>query len=179
MQTCPPVVYVAVTSCSTSWSLMVMSGPRIAASLPPSSSNSGVSLSAAAAITARPVAGPPVSEMTSIPGCVTNAWPRSMPGADSTFTTPGGSAAANAALNCSAASGTVGGSLTTAVLPAVSADVSFAIITAIGQLNGMTRPATPYGSRCSRGYGEFGSTCSRASAVSAIDPSTAATIGAV
>jgi hypothetical protein len=84
-------------------------------------------------------------------GAVPSACASSMPGAASTFTTPGGSAAANAAPNCSAASGTVGGSLTTAVLPAVSADVSFVIITASGQLNGMTRAATPYGSQCSRG----------------------------
>jgi hypothetical protein len=89
------------------------------------------------------VAGPPVSEMTSMPGCVTSACASSTPGAESTFTAPGGSAAASAAPNCSVANGQVGGSLTTAVLPAVSADASFIIITANGQLNGMIRAATP------------------------------------
>src|SRR5262249_3341743 len=118
----------------------------IAASLPPSSSSIGVSRGAAAAITARPVAGPPVNEITSIPGCVTNACASSMPGADNTFTTPGGIAAANTAPNCNPATGTP-----TAVLPALNADASFIIITANGQLNGITSAATPYGSRCSRG----------------------------
>src|ERR1700730_9336927 len=131
-----------------------MSAAMIAASLPPSSNNTGVSRGAAAAMTARPVAGPPVSEMRSMPGWVTSAWASSMPGAASTFTTPGGSAAANAAPNSSAASGQVGGSLTTAVLPAVSADDSLVMVSASGQLKGNTSGATPYGSRRGRGAGE-------------------------
>src|ERR1700730_5339094 len=94
-----------------------------------------------------------------------------MPGPASTLTTPGGSAAANAAPNSSATSGQVGGTLITAVLPADSADVSFIISTASGQLNGRTSAATPYGSRCRRGYDDCGSICSGASAVSAIPPS--------
>src|ERR1700761_2510963 len=128
-----------------------MSGAMIAASLPPSSSRIGVSRGAAAAITARPVATPPVSEMTSTPGWVISAWANSVPGPESTFTTPGGSAAANAAPSCSAASGQVGGTLTTVVLPAASADDSLVMVSASGQLNGNTSAATPYGSRCSRG----------------------------
>src|ERR1700693_963049 len=85
-----------------------------------------------------------------------------MPGPASTLTTPGGRAAANAAPNSSATSGQVGGTLITAVLPADSADVSFIIITASGQLNGTISAATPYGSRCRRGYDDCGSTCSGA-----------------
>lgn len=151
----------------------------IAASLPPSSSNTGVSRAAAAAMTARPVTTPPVSEIRSTPGWVTNAWARSLPGPASTFTTPGGSAAASAPASCSAASGHVGGILTTAVLPAVRADVSFVIVSASGQLNGSTSAATPNGSRCRRGYADRGSSCSGASAASAIDPISAARPGPV
>jgi hypothetical protein len=128
-----------------------MSDAMMAASLPPSSSNTGVSRGAAAAITARPVATPPVSEMRSMPGWVTSAWASSLPGPASTFTTPGGSAAASAPASSSATSGQVGGTLTTVVLPAVSADVSFVIVSASGQLNGSRSAATPNGSRCSRG----------------------------
>jgi len=149
----------------------------IAASLPPSSSSTGVRRGAAAAITARPVATPPVSEMRSTPGWVTSAWASSAPGPASTFTTPGGSAAASAPASCSAASGQLGGTLITVVLPAVRAEASFVIVSARGQLNGSTSAATPYGSRCSRGYAAPGSTRSGASAASAIDPISAARPG--
>src|SRR6185312_906909 len=179
MHTWPPVVYVAVTSCSTRWSPTVRSPAMIAASLPPSSSSTGVSRAAAAAITARPVATPPVRDTTSMPGCVTSACPNSTPGPESMLTTPGGNAAANAAPNFSGVSGHVGGTLSTAVLPADSAEANFIIVTESGQLNGSTSAATPYGSRCSRGYADCGSTCSGASASSAIPPSIDARTGAV
>src|SRR5262249_47989077 len=95
------------------------------------------------------------------------------------FTTPGGSASASAPASWSAASGQVGGTLTTVVLPAVSADASLVTVSASGQLNGSTRAATPNGSRCSRGYLDCGSICSGASAASAIDPMSAARFGPV
>src|ERR1700759_2571152 len=128
-----------------------MSGAMIAGSLPPSSNSPGVTRGAAPASTARPVATPPVNEMTSTPGWVISACASSLPGPASTLTTPGGSAAANAAPNCRAASGQAGGTLTTAVVPAVSADDSLVMVSASGQLNGSTSAATPYGSRCNRG----------------------------
>src|SRR3954470_5343946 len=123
----------------------------IAASLPPSSSSTGTSRCAAAAMTALPVVTPPVKEMTSTPQCATSALPSSAPGPESRLTTPGGSAAANDVSTVSTVSGTVGGTLTTVVLPAASAGPSFVIETATGQLNGRINAATPNGSRCSRG----------------------------
>jgi len=69
--------------------------------------------------------------------------------------------------------------LTTVVLPAVSADASFVIVSASGQLNGSTSAATPNGSRCSRGYFDCASTCSGTSAASAIDPMSPARPGPV
>src|SRR4051812_30289764 len=122
-----------------------------AASLPPSSSSTGVRCSAAAAITARPVDTPPVNDTRSTPGCATSRRPRSGCGPDSTLTTPGGSASANSANTCNTVSGQVGGTLTTVVLPAASAGPSFVIATATGQLNGRINAATPNGSRCTLG----------------------------
>ncbi|WP_264034093.1 hypothetical protein, partial [Mycobacterium interjectum] len=41
-------------------------------------------------------------------------------------------------------------------MPALSADASFVIVNASGQLNGSTSAATPNGSRCRRGRGSSG-----------------------
>src|SRR4051794_12188092 len=171
MQTWPVVVYAAAASWSASASVIARSGARTAASLPPSSSSTGVSWSAAALMTARPVDVPPVNETRSIPGCATSRRPRSGLGPESTLTTPGGSVAANSASTRSTVNGQVGGTLTTVVLPAASAGPSFVIETATGQLNGKISAATPYGSRCTRGYAAGASMSSGASALSAMSPS--------
>src|SRR3954466_12790179 len=103
-----------------------------AASLPPSSRSTGVRLSAAAVMTARPVETPPVNDTKVTPGCATSCRPSSGPGPESTFTTPGGNAAANSASTVSTVSGHVGGTFTTVVLPAASAGPSLVIETATG-----------------------------------------------
>src|SRR3954452_21322668 len=141
MHTCPVVVYAAAAILSARSAVIGRSGAMTAASLPPSSSSAGVRFSAAAAMTARPVATPPVNDTRSVPGWATRRLPSSGLGPDNTLTTPAGNAAANSASTVSTASGHVGGTLTTVVLPAASAGPSFVIETATGQLNGRINAA--------------------------------------
>ena len=81
------------------------------ADFPPSSNVSGVSVSAAAAITRRAVAQPPVNDTLSTPGWRTSASPAAAP-PTTTFSTPGGSPASSASsANRSAPNGASSGRL--------------------------------------------------------------------
>ena len=113
------------------------------ADLPPSSKVSGVSVSAAAAITSRAVAQPPVNDTLSMPGWRTSASPAAAP-PTTTLSTPGGSPASSASsAKRSAPNGAISGGFTTTVLPAASAGTAFWPMPIIGPFHGTMAPITP------------------------------------
>src|SRR6202023_2661538 len=102
-------------------------------SFPPSSSTTGRVVEAAAAMTACPVATPPVNDTMSTPGWATSAAPSAASGPLTTFSTPGGNVRAMAAATSRTAPGHVGGAFTTTVLPARSAGRILLAMTDTGQ----------------------------------------------
>src|SRR3984893_9396651 len=99
------------------------SSRTMAADLPPSSRNTRLSVSLAAAMIRRPVAGDPVNGTTSTSGLVRNNAPTSGSDELSTFTTPGGMSVwlAINSPSASVTSGVSGAPLSTTVQPAASA----------------------------------------------------------
>ena len=95
------------------------SGKAISAFLPPSSSSTGLIVSAAARITARPVGTLPISATMAMPGCAASAAPTSRP-PGSTLNTPGGSSPPINSASRRADSGACSGGLTMMLLPAAS-----------------------------------------------------------
>src|SRR5579863_7396485 len=146
IHTWPDVMNVAPAILSARAASISGSGATIAASLPPSSSTTGRTARAAAAITARPVGTPPVNDTMSTPGWDTSISPSSGPGPLTAFTTPGGRASAMAAATASTAPGQVGGAFTTTVLPASRAGSTLLPSTDTGQLKGSSAATTPKGS---------------------------------
>src|SRR4051794_41785877 len=121
------------------------SGNTMLADLPPSSNVSGVSDSAAAAITSRAVAQPPVNDTLSTPGWRTSASPAAAP-PTTTFSTPGANPPSSASsANRSAPNGATPGGFTTTVLPAASAGTALWPTPIIGPVPGTIAPLTPYG----------------------------------
>ena len=150
MQTCPLVTNAPSASRLASAASTFMSGPRMAGSLPPSSSTTGRVVAAAAAMTACPVPTPPVNETMSTSGWATSAAPSAAVGPLTTLRTPGGSASAMAAATSSTVPGQVGGALTTTLLPANSAGRALLAMTDTGQLKGKMAATTPWGTHSTR-----------------------------
>ena len=107
------------------------SSSTIEASLPPSSSEMRFRVSAAADITLVPVAVEPVNEILRTSGWWVSASPRSLLSAI-TLSTPFGSTSLTSSAKRSDDSGVVGATLTTSVLPAISAGGSLKASSSIG-----------------------------------------------
>ena len=102
-----------------------------------------MSVSAAAAITSRAVAVPPVNDTLSTPGWRTSASPATAP-PGTTFTTPGGRPASRASsAKAMAPNGAISGGLATTVLPAASAGPHFWPMPIRGPFHGTMAPTTP------------------------------------
>jgi hypothetical protein len=103
------------------------SGRTTLADLPPSSSATRFTVSAAARDTSRPAAVDPVNDTMSTPGCAASAAPTTGPVPTTTLNTPGGRpASSNASASSSAADGATSLGLRTTVQPASSAGATFA-----------------------------------------------------
>lgn len=123
------------------------SGNTIVGDLPPSSSDTGMIFSAAAAPMARPVVVPPVKDTFPTPGWRTIASPMIRPGPGSTDSRPGGSPASVIRRpRASETSGVHSAGLSTTALPAASAGATFCASLAIGEFHGVMAPTTPTGS---------------------------------
>ncbi len=115
--------------------------------LPPSSSETRASRSAAVFATALPTAVDPVKAMRSTPGWAASAAPTA-PSPVTTFTTPGGKPASSK--RCASArveTGVTSEGFTTTVLPAASAGQSFQKRSESGLFQGVMAATTPTGSR--------------------------------
>src|ERR1700722_12610286 len=94
--------------------------------LPPSSSVTRLSVSAALLTMSLPTAALPVNAILSTPGCATSAAPAVSPGPLTIFTTPGGKpTSANQFASSSAVSGVCSAGFRMQVQPAASAGASF------------------------------------------------------
>ena len=133
------------TTARATWSGSASAKP-ISAFLPPSSSSTGLMVSAAACSTARPAGTLPTSATLAMPGCAASraAACRS---AGSTLNTPGGNSGPISSARRSADSGACSGGLMMTALPAarIAADLPAQNIS--GWLNGSSRATTPSGSR--------------------------------
>ena len=124
------------------------SGRTIPASLPPSSSVSRFSVSAADAITRRPVAVDPVKVILATSGWDVSAAPRSLSSA-MTLTTPAGSTSFISSTRRIVVSGVFGEGLMTTVLPVRMAGMICQQAIMTGQFHGVMAATTPIGLRCS------------------------------
>src|SRR3954454_20544556 len=115
--------------------------------LPPNSSVTGTSFSAAAFETIRPTSTDPVNVTFRTFGCATSGAPHSGPKPDSMLKQPGGSTRFSSSHTRSTVSGASSADFTTTVLPATSAGATFSAISSIGTFQGMIAPTTPSGSR--------------------------------
>lgn len=127
------------------------SSKTIVGDLPPSSSDTGISLSAAACARVRPVFVPPVKVIFPTAGCRTIASPMTLPRPGSTESSAVGSAASVSAWwtrrpRARATSGVHSAGLRTTALPAASAGASFWASLAMGEFHGVIAPTTPMGS---------------------------------
>ena len=94
--------------------------------LPPSSSDTRFTVSAADRMIALPVAAPPVKETRSTPGCATSGEPTLRPSPSTMLTAPSGTpASANSATSVNDVSGVTSLGLITTVLPAARAGATF------------------------------------------------------
>ena len=94
--------------------------------LPPSSSDTRLSVVAAAAAMRRPVSVSPVKATLSMPGCAAIACPTSAPGPGMTLSTPAGMPASSASSpSRMAVSGVADAGLRTTVFPVASAGATF------------------------------------------------------
>ncbi len=111
--------------------------------LPPSSRATGVRAPAAAAITIRAVAPPPVKVSLSMPGWPASADPVAAP-PTTTLSTPGGRPASRASsAKRSMPNGATSGGLATTALPAARAGPHFCPIPTIDPFHGGMTPTTP------------------------------------
>ena len=111
--------------------------------LPPSSRASGVRWAAAAAISARAVAVPPVKLILSTPGWPTSAAPAAAP-PTTTLSTPGGRpASAASSAKRSTPNGASSGGLATTALPAARAGAAFWPMPIIEPFHGGMTATTP------------------------------------
>jgi hypothetical protein len=123
------------------------SAKTIIGDLPPSSSVTGMSFSAAARATIFPVSTLPVKVTFRTVGCATSGAPHSGPKPETMLKTPGGSTRFRISQMRSTASGASSALFTTTALPATSAGATFSAISSIGTFHGMMAPTTPSGSR--------------------------------
>jgi hypothetical protein len=135
----PPITPPATSSGSASANAM-------RAFLPPSSSITGLSVSEAAFMTARPVGTLPMSAIMATPGWDERAEPASRP-PGTTLNTPGGSTPSISSASRSEESGACSGGFMMTVLPVASGAADLPAQNMKGWLNGMMRPTTPRGSR--------------------------------
>ena len=117
------------------------------ADLPPSSKLTGVRLSAAARMIARPVALSPVNVMRCTRGSRVSASPTSSgPNPCTTFSTPGGRPASSASSpSREAVIGLCSAGLSTTVFPNASAGATFQLASISGKFHGLMATATPAG----------------------------------
>ena len=125
------------------------SSRTMAADLPPSSRNTRVRLSDAAAMTLRPVAVEPVKETTSTRGSAVSAAPTWWSEEVMTLNTPGGMSVSSTTRRPSAVAvhGVSGAGLSTTVQPAARAGATLARLICIGKFHGVMAATTPAASR--------------------------------
>ena len=117
------------------------------ADLPPSSSETGIILSAAMRAMCLPVEVPPVNDTRLTSGCLVMASPITEPRPGNTLTMPFGTPASSQIFaSSSASSGVASAGLTTTALPAASAGASFCASLAMGEFHGVMAATTPMGS---------------------------------
>ncbi len=103
------------------------SGSTMKALLPPSSSETFLTVSAATAMTRLPAAVDPVNDTMSTSGCAARASPTTGPSPVTRLNTPGGRpTCANTSASTKADSGATSDGLSTTVQPAASAAATFA-----------------------------------------------------
>ena len=131
---------------ATAWSRSA-SAQTMVGDLPPSSSDTGISLSTAARAMPLPTAVPPVKAMRLTSGWRTSASPTIEPLPGSTLRMPGGTPAASAMRASSMAMrGVISAGLTTMAQPAANAGAIFCASLAMGEFHGVIAPTTPSGS---------------------------------
>ena len=115
--------------------------------LPPSSSATRLTVSAAAFCTATPARVEPVNDIMSISGWRDMASPTVGPSPLTRLNTPAGKPASSMiSANSMALSGAISDGFSTTVQPAATAGTTFSVIWFIGQFHGVIRPHTPTGS---------------------------------
>ena len=131
------------TAASTSASSKTMNG-----ALPPSSSETRLTVSDACRMSSLPTGVDPVNVILRTSGEVASSPPTSSAGPQTTLSTPAGSPARRASSPiASADSGVEGAGLTTIVQPAASAGAALRAIIAIGKFHGVIAAHTPIGLR--------------------------------
>ena len=146
-QSCPALPKTAIGAAAAARSRSA-SAKTTFALLPPSSSVTRFSVSAAPRAIARPVTVEPVKAIFATPGWTTSAAPASLPRPQTTFSTPSGIPASSASSpSRRLESGASSAGLSTTVFPAASAGPSFQAAIGSGKFHGVMSPTTPSGSR--------------------------------
>ncbi len=115
--------------------------------LPPSSRETGISLSAASRAIPRPTSVPPVNAIFLTSGWRTSASPTIDPLPGRTLSTPLGTpASSQMRASASEASGVTSAGFKMTALPAASAGASFCASEAMGEFHGVIAATTPSGS---------------------------------
>jgi hypothetical protein len=115
--------------------------------LPPSSSETGISFSAALRAMPRPTSVPPVNDTFRMAGWVTSLSPTVLPAPGKVEKMPGGSPAASTMrASTRQTSGLHEAGFSTTALPAASAGAIFWASDAIGEFHGVIPATTPSGS---------------------------------
>ena len=123
------------------------SSSTLVADVPPSSSETGIILSAAMWAMCLPVAVPPVNDTRLTSGCFVIASPITEPRPSSTLIRPfGRPACSHRRASSSAISGVTSAGLMTTALPAASAGATFCASLATGEFHGVIAATTPIGS---------------------------------
>ncbi len=132
---------------ATAWSISASSN-TISGALPPSSSDSFLTVSLHWRISSRPVAVEPVKLSLRTTGLWVSAWPMSCGWPVSTWKTPAGMPASWASTpRARAVKGVLSAGLTSMVQPAASAGPALRVIMAAGKFQGVMAAHTPMGSR--------------------------------
>src|SRR5277367_1179363 len=124
------------------------SGSTIIGDLPPSSSDTRLTVSVALLLISLPTSVEPVNAILSTPGCATRAAPVVSPSPVRILTTPGGKPASRISSPKRSADNSVcSAGFSTQVQPAASAGPSFHAAMASGKFHGTICATTPTGSR--------------------------------
>ncbi len=139
----------AVNAVAPATAAMSASSSAIAADLPPSSRKTFLSVGAAAAMIARPVAVEPVKDTMSMRGSVESTAATSLERGVTTLRTPAGMSVCSATSRPSSAAtqGVSGAGLSTTVQPAARAGPTLARLIWVGTFHGVIAATTPTGSR--------------------------------